>query len=489
MPFKSATQLVFALANKKISAVELLEETISRILLLDKKINAVVVRDFERARLTAKAADLAISKGEKKPLLGLPITVKESFNVAGLPTTWGIPQYKDWCPNEDSLPISRLKSAGAIIIGKTNVPRMLTDWQSFNDIYGTTNNPWNLHYTPGGSSGGSAAAVAAGFVSLELGSDFAGSIRVPANFCGIYGHKPSVNLVPMRGGGPPGSPPSPHLLSDLIVAGPLAITAADLALGLDVLAGPDEWWDGKAYKLFLPPPRHTALKNFRVLIIKSHPLWKTAESITNSIDDLALRLNKMGVKVSFDIESLPDLVEITRTFISIFSSYIGGNLPIEEFQKIESEAKMLSPNDESFQAYFLRGCIMTYREWLAKMRTRGALRQQWRKIFKEFDVVLCPVMPTLAFPHDHSDPATRQIEIDGQLFPYSGLYSWSSFASLFGFPSTAAPTGITETGLPLGIQIIGDYLEDYTTIKFAELLEREFGEPIGSLIINLAPPS
>ncbi len=463
--YQSATQLVAALANKTISSAELVEETIARIELFDKKINAVVVRDFARARLAAKAADFAIAKGQRLPLLGLPMTVKESFNVTGLPTSWGNLEYKNWCPEEDALAVSRLKAAGAIIIGKTNVPSMLMDWQSYNNIYGTTNNPWNTSLTPGGSSGGSAAALAAGFVSLELGSDFAGSVRIPAHYCGIFSHKPSANLVPMRGAGPPTSPPSPHLLNDFVVAGPMARTAADLSLALGILAGPDEMWDGKGYRLSLPPARQDQIRNFRVLIINTHPLCSTAIAITNAIDHLSERLAQLGVKVSCETHRLPNLAEIARTYVTLFAAFL----------QFETAEKMLPTDDMSLRACFLRGCRLSYRDWLMKMRVRGALRQQWRNLFKEFDVVICPVTPTPAFPHDHSAPENRTIEVDGLLFPYSDQYAWISIATLFGLPATVVPIGHTEKGLPIGIQVIGDYLEDHTTLQFAALLEREFG--------------
>ena len=210
--YRSATDLIQALAARQISARELLDAAITRIEALDPKINAVVVRDFERARAAADAADAALGRGERRPLLGLPMTVKEQFNVAGLPTTWGQPQFRDWRPGADALAVQRLKAAGAIIIGKTNVPVALADWQSYNEVYGTTNNPWNLGRTPGGSSGGAAAALAAGFVPLELGSDIGGSLRAPAHFCGVFAHKPSLDLIPQRGSGPPQTPGSrdPH---------------------------------------------------------------------------------------------------------------------------------------------------------------------------------------------------------------------------------------------------------------------------------------
>src|SRR5689334_4264689 len=184
MDYRTAGELAEALRARTISASEVVEHTIARIAALDQKLNAVVVRDFERAREAAKAADAALARGERRPLLGVPMTVKEAFNVAGLPTTWGIASAKGNIVKDDALTVARLKAAGAIILGKTNVPVMLTDWQSYNDVYGQTNNPWDVTRSPGGSSGGSAAALAAGFVPLELGSDIGGSLRAPAHFCG-----------------------------------------------------------------------------------------------------------------------------------------------------------------------------------------------------------------------------------------------------------------------------------------------------------------
>ena len=201
--YRTAVDLLQALAARQVSARELVDAAIARIEALDTKINAVVVRDFDRARTAADAADAARSRGEQRALLGLPMTVKEQFNVAGLPTTWGYEKFRNWRPESDALAVQRLKAAGAIILGKTNVPAGLSDWQSYNDVYGTTNNPWDLSRTPGGSSGGAAAALAAGFVPLELGSDIGGSLRAPAHFCGVFAHKPSVELIPQRGSGPP----------------------------------------------------------------------------------------------------------------------------------------------------------------------------------------------------------------------------------------------------------------------------------------------
>lgn len=473
--YKNTAQLVTDLANKKISAIELLESSISRIEQLDKKVNAVVVRDFACARLAAQAADVAIAHGERRPLLGLPMTVKESFNVVRLPTSWGNPEYKNWQPAADALAVARLKAAGAIIIGKTNVPPMLKDWQTYNEVYGTTNNPHDTNLTAGGSSGGAAAALAAGFVSLELGSDMGGSLRAPAHYCGVFAHRPSLNLIPLRGASPPGMPFLPDRTNDFTVIGPMARTASDLALALDVLAGPDELLDGKGYKLALPQTRHNNLKDFRVLVIDNHPWCPLAHSVKSALNSLADRLAKLGATVSRDTRNVPGLEKITKNYALLFTSFAAQGMPDEKYQEVQNLAKKLHAKDDSLKANFLRGFVLTQRNWLSVAHIRKQLREQWRKLFKDFDVVLCPAMPTPAFPHDHSVFIERNIQIDDVQVPYLNQHVWASISSLFGLPSTVAPIGYTAAGLPIGIQIIGDYLEDYTTITFAKLLEREFG--------------
>src|SRR5215472_6590964 len=313
LAYHTANDLVKTIAGRQVSSRELVDSAISRIEALDAKINAVVVRDFERARVAADAADAALAKGRSRALLGVPMTVKEHYAVAGLPTTRGDPKYKDWKSQDDALVVQRLKAAGAIILGKTNVPLNLSDWQSFNEVYGTTNNPWDLSRTPGGSSGGSAAALAAGFVPLELGSDIGGSLRGPAHFCGVFSHKPTLDLVPQRGSGPPQAPAVP-VRGDLPVCGPMARSAGDLALELGVLAGPDELAEGIGYKLSLPPPRYEKLADFRVLVIDEHPLCPTAASISTSLDGLADRLGTTGCTILRTSPNLPDLALTSRVY-------------------------------------------------------------------------------------------------------------------------------------------------------------------------------
>src|ERR1700730_9489644 len=474
LAYRTAGELIQALASREISSRELVDGAIARIEALDQKINAVVVRDFDRARAIAEDADSALARGERRPLLGLPMTVKEQFTIAGLPTTWGFPHFRDWRADTDCLPVQRLKAAGAVVLGMTNVPLGLADWQSYNEIYGTTNNPWDFARTPGGSSVGAAAALAAGFVPLELGSDIGGSLRAPAHFCGVFSHKPSLDLVPQRSSGPPQIPAVP-VRGDLAVYGPMARSAVDLALELEVLAGPDELMEGVGYKLGLPPPRHEKLADFRVLVIDTHPLCPTADSIKSALNGLADRLAKLGCRVLRESPKLPDLARTTRTYVELLAAVYSLDLSPDDRARIDAAAKALSPEDQSLAAYRLRGITANHSEWIRASRVRAALRGQWFNLFQEVDIVLCPPMPSLAFPHDHTPPRSRQLIIDGSKIPYNDLMAWAGFATLNGLPATTMPNGRTESGLPIGVQIVGGYLEDLTTIAFAGLIEREFG--------------
>src|SRR6202163_2501498 len=326
--FKTAVELSKALTARKVSAVELAQDAIGRIERHDAKINAICVRDFERGLDAARAADAALARGETRPLLGIPLTVKESYNVAGLPTTWGFSAQKDFTPPEDALSICRVKAAGGVILGKTNVPVGLADWQSYNEIYGITNNPFDLDRTPGGSSGGSAAALAAGYGPLSLGSDIGGSLRVPAFHCGVYAHKPTFALVPSRGHTPPPFPPLP-LDRDLAVIGPMARGAADLTLLLDAIAGPDPLEAGKAYKLALPPPRHGELKNFRVLLIDSDPVMPTSKCMRAAIEKLAANLAKAGATIARESPLLPDFAGSSRLYMRMLMSFLSASFAPE----------------------------------------------------------------------------------------------------------------------------------------------------------------
>jgi amidase len=473
--FRTAVECSAALAAKKISAVELAQDAIGRIERHDAKINAVCVRDFARGLDAARAADAALARGETKPLLGLPMTVKESYNVAGLPTTWGYPPQKDFRPPEDALSITRVKQAGGVILGKTNVPVGLADWQSYNEIYGTTNNPYDLGRTPGGSSGGSAAALAAGYGPLSLGSDIGGSLRVPAFHCGVYAHKPTFALVPSRGHTPPPLPPLPFD-RDLSVIGPMARSAADLTLLLDVIAGPDPLEDGVGYKLALPPPRHSALKDFRVLLIDTDRVMPTSVSVHTAIERLAGNLGKAGLNVARESPLLPDFAASSRLYMRMLLSFLAASFSPEVIAGAQAGAAKLTPDGKNLADERLRGIVLSHRDWVLADGGRARLRARWRELFKSFDAVICPVMPTPAYPHDHSpDQEKRHVLIDGMSYPYVDQLAWPGIATLPGLPATAIPIGLSPEGLPIGVQIVGPWLEDRTPLQLAELIEREFG--------------
>lgn len=475
MKFKTTAELMGALRARRVSSVELLDQAIARIDAQDGEIHAVVVRDDERARASAIRADEARALGDQRPLLGLPMTVKEAFNVAGLPTTWGIPGTDQIPVDRDAVAVERLKRAGAIIIGKTNVCTQLADWQTFNPVYGTTNNPWDFSRTPGGSSGGSAAALAAGFVALELGSDLSGSMRIPAHCCGVFAHKPTFGLVPTRGFAPPGTP----VLSvaqdvDFAVAGPMARCAADLSIALDVLAGPDDA-QATAYRLALPPPRHAALKDYRVLVLDQHPLLPLSDVVRSAIHDFSGQLERVGCRLGWSSPELPSLQASAEAFAHLSMSFFGADMPKSTYEDLKATVAGIPESESAPDVLALRGLVSSHRDWIAADRVRMGIAHQWRLLFEDWDLVLCPVLPTTALPHDHGAMDDRRIDIDGRSVAYKAQGTWMSVASLAGLPATAMPIGLSRSGLPVGLQVIGPYLEDRSTIKFAELAEREFG--------------
>ncbi|MDT5033593.1 MAG: amidase [Actinoplanes sp.] len=474
--YSTAAELAAAMDSGEVSAVELTTAAIARIERLDGDINAICVRDFDRALAAAGAADAVRAGGEVGPVLGVPMTIKDSIDVAGLPTTWGFPRFKDYVAAADAVAVARLKVAGAVILGKTNVPVALGDFQSFNAIYGATNNPLDLGRTPGGSSGGSAAALAAGFGALSMGSDIGGSLRVPAHFCGVYAHKPSIGLLPSRGHTFPGTRPLPEFGGDLGVIGPMARSAADLAMMVRLLCDPDEAGLGLAYRAALRPARHDDLGAFRVLVLQAHPLVAVSSQVRAAIDDLATRLDAAGVKVLRHSPHLPDLAEGARSYMRLLQSSVAAAFPPEVYAAAVTAAAALDASDTSLSAERTRGVVLSHRDWVAADTVRAVQRAQWAELFTDVDIVVAPVFPTPAFPHDHSEPmGMRTIAIDGAEHDYSDQLAWGGIATAPGLPSTAVPVTRSAQGLPIGVQLIGPLLEDHTPIRFAELLDREFG--------------
>jgi amidase len=255
----------------------------------------------------------------------------------------------------------------------------------------------------------------------------------------------------------------------------MARSAVDLAIELDVLAGPDEWSEGIGYRLALPPPRHQGLEDFRVLLIDTHPLCPTAKSVGAALDNLSDRLAKRGCRVRRESQSMPDLAQTTRIYAELLFAFFGADLSAGDRERVEAAVKSLSPEDQSLGASRLRGLTMGHPDWVKTSRIRSGLREKWQDLFRDFDVVLCPAMPTPAFPHDHSPQRGRQLDIDGRQISYNDQLAWAGIATLNGLPATTAPIDRTEDGLPIGLQIVGGYLEDRTTIAFAGLIEREFG--------------
>ncbi|MGQ4273849.1 amidase [Terrihabitans sp. B22-R8] len=466
LAFAPAVDLVGSLARREISARALLELHIARIARYPE-INAVIFTDLDAARARADEADAALARGESwGPLHGLPMTVKETNIVAGWPTTYGDPAARDHVPERSAVIIDRLRDAGAIIFGKTNVPLNALDWQSYNAIHGTTRNPWDLSRTPGGSSGGATAALAAGLVPLELGSDAGGSIRFPAHFCGVYGHKPTPGVVPVDGNERPGS----LLDNDLVVSGPLARSVADLELAFDVLAGP-AGPDAIAWRLELPAPRATRLSDFRVGFVKDSPVAEVDEPYRAAIRALAQRLRDEGASVTEDVLPFTDHEAHHATYLQLLRGSASSRLAQAAYEDAVRRAETTS-NDSPYVKRMLGAFAQRHRDWILAEEARARLKRDWAAFFERFDVLIAPVCAGAAFPIDEDTPREqRTLAINGRRVDYNDQLFWAGLATLPSLPATAAPIGEVD-GLPLGVQIIGPYLEDRTTLAFAAELER-----------------
>ena len=380
LEFETASALCTMLKSREISSRELTEHFIARIEEHDKKINAVVVRDFDRALSAAAAADEAIASGrELGPLHGLPMTIKESYNIAGLPTTWGIPAFKDNIATEDAEVVKRFKTAGAHFLGKTNVPFQLVDFQSFNEIYGTTNNPWDLTRTPGGSSGGAAAALAAGLTALESGSDLGGSIRNPAHYCGVFGHKPTWNVVPPQGHALPDRVAPP----DLAVVGPLARSAEDLTLAMDVVAGAAPLV-APGWKLELPRPNGRRLSDYRIAIWPTDSLAPVSAEIADRVQQVGDRLAALGATVSDTARPNIDVEDSFQTYLQLANAVATSGAPEEAFQAMQQQAGQIARDDNSLDAVALRGAVQFHRDWHRSNNKRELWRMAWREFFEQW---------------------------------------------------------------------------------------------------------
>lgn len=471
--FTSAGEAAKAIRTGKVSSLQLTKHILERINRYNPALNAVITILKDEALKRASAADEALAKGQLwGPLHGVPCTVKDTFEMAGVRTTAGSPALTEHVPAKDAVVVARLRAAGAVIIGHTNVPLMAGDVQTFNEVFGTTNNPWDLTRTPGGSTGGGAAALAAGLSFLSIGSDIGGSIRTPAHFCGVYGHKPSLGVIPLRGHIPP-PPGVPIPPSDLNVAGPLARSATDLKLVLEVLGGPDRE-DAIAYSWSLPPARGTRLTDYRLGYVVDDPLCPVSSDVKEVILKAIEALCEAGVRLE---EGWPPNVDPAEQYATyrylLYSATRAYRLHNEQFDDLRKQA---AKKDKSYETIVASAMTSPHKHFQAASIGRMAARATWQEFFRTHDAFLFPTAFVPAFPHDQRQPTgeRRLSTPEGSRF-YWDITFWITFATLSGLPATMAPVGLTSDGLPVGIQIMGPYLEDATTIDFAGRLAEVVG--------------
>ncbi|HEX7811208.1 MAG TPA: amidase [Burkholderiales bacterium] len=467
IPFFSAKKLASLIRRKKVRSVDLLDLYLERVARLNPKVNAIVVLDEKRAREKARKADRAAAKGDwKGPLHGVPMTVKESFDVEGLPTTWGRTDMKGNIAARNALAVQRLEDAGAVVFGKSNVPVMLADWQTFNPVYGTTNNPWDVTRQPGGSSGGAGAALAAGLTGLELGSDIGASIRNPAHYCGVFGHKPTFELCPIEGHNLP-----PNLSTkDMLVIGPLARGADDLETSLKLIAQPDAW-SARGVRITLQKPK-AEIRKLKVAVLTSAPNAEVDDSVQAGILAAAAAFAKKGAKVSDKARPDIDLFEAHRVFVHLLRGATSFALNDEQFALQQGLAAKLAADDSSYSAWMMRGNTMTLREWHGWHEKRQQFRRKWAEFFDEWDLLLCPAAATAAFPHNQKgDRWERMVMVNGKPQPSTTQMFWAGYPGMAYLPSTVAPAGFTRENLPVGVQIVGPQYGDLSTIAAAGFLE------------------
>lgn len=464
----SATALRDALLARRFSATELLEASFARIDALNPALNAVIAEDRAAARAMAAASDRRIAAGQARPLEGLPVTIKDAFDVAGLPSTGGLPAYKERMPTEDAAPVARLRAGGVVILGKSNVPVFSGDFQSYNPLHGVTNNPWNDAFSPGGSSGGAATAVATGMCAFELGSDLGGSARWPAHACGVYGLKTSWGLISTWGHLPPPPERRTPRNPDLLVAGPIARAAEDFAMILPVLAGPR---DTHVPGPDLPAARQADARGLRVALWAEDPFAPADREVVATVREAAKLLRAAGATIDETARPAIRFTDAFEVYALLNHAVVAYGLPPKVRARIQ--AGKFSPNDLSHQALQARGARMTPGLYQQLSQRRMALKRQWARFFQSYDVVLCPPAPVAAIPHDHTpDIHARRLVVNGEPRPYLDFLIWASLATGSDLPALIAPVALSRAGLPLGVQIIAPAGEDLTAIAVGGMLAR-----------------
>jgi len=471
--YLSAKTLIEMIKSKQISSVELLNYFFKRVNEVNPKINAIISINEDYAIKRARSADNAVARGEYLGALhGLPITVKDVYEVEGFPVSSGTPFYKEHVVTKNADIVQRLVDEGAVIFGKTNVPFFAGDWQTYNSVYGTTNNPWNTEMTCGGSSGGPAAALAAGLTPVEVGSDLGGSIRIPAHYCGVYGHRPTYGITSIRGHIP--GEPGDLAIPDLSSAGVMARTADDLELMLDVVCGaPYPYSVG--WKLELPKPKAKELKEYRVFAWFYDDFCQIDRSIETKYNEVVKKLIENGVSVTEGRPEGYELKEIYKIMRNLSGSVVSTGLPLLYRLLIKAIIPFLSiAKDSSLSRSwldYLKGMIQGHSHWLELDEQRAKMKHLCAALFDKYDVLITPVAPCTAFPHNHRPIILRKLEINGIKRPYTDHIPWIAPATVFGLPATSVPVGLNEKGMPVNLQVIGGPFMDRVTIDFAKKLE------------------
>ena len=467
--FLPATALAKMIRAKEISSEEVLRHYLTRVDRFNDDLNAVVVDIREGALQEARAADTQLARSNQVgPLHGVPITVKESYQVAGTPSTWGDPALQDNVATEDADAIKRLKQAGAVLFGKTNLPLAAADLQSYNEVYGTTNNPYDHARVPGGSSGGSAAALAAGLTGMEAGSDIGGSIRGPAHFCGVFGHKPTHNLVWPRGHA---AKLGLRAAPDLTVVGPFGRSASDLNVALQCMAGPNEILS-RGYQLRLPPPPERGLAGLRVAVWSDDELCPVSRETVRRVELVAQACADAGAQVDYQSRPDFDAAQSHRAYNHLLQAEMASRQSDENYASIVAYLASVDPEKANPRTLAtLSAQVSSFRDWKAQHEFREQLRWKWHDFFSGYDVLLMPVTPTPAFPHDHGKFGERTITVDDRQMPYFEQIFWAGLASMSYLPVSVVPTGLDDDGLPIGIQVVGPEYGDLVTIGVAAELE------------------
>jgi len=464
LAFASASAAAKAVSRGDVTSLDLTRTILERVEAYNPQLHAFAKITHKEAIATAKKADDVIERGDELgPLHGVPVTVKDCFEIKGVCTTAGSKLLADYVPIRDSAPVERLKEAGAIIIGHTNTSELAFDWQSYNDLFGTSNNPWNLRLTPGGSTGGGAAALAAGLSFLEVGSDVGGSIRVPSHFCGLYGHKPSLGAVSARGHIPP-IPGVPVGEPNFMVAGPMARSADDIMLAMKILGGPDGE-EAKAYRWEMPKPRKKKLDYYSIGYVIDDSACHVSSEVRTPMEKMVETLKKEGVEVA---EGWPKGIDPKRLFEDYRYIRYASSAAARSGAQLFELLKVENVNDGSDEYVAAHAYASSVKEFEDALWRREQAREAWRDYFSAYDALLIPPAFVPAFPHDHRMPMKiRIISTPEGARRYEELRFWISFATLCGLPATTAPIGSTVGGLPVGVQVVGPYLEDATTIDLA----------------------